>query len=389
MLSSSETGTDNAITFGGTQGVHNSLGLTSVGTDTVKTEITAADNAVIRVDGLGIDITRQSNTISDVIEGVTLDLFKAEEGTEIDIDIDLDLNTIKTTVVDFMNAYNDLKAFTIDQRSEVVRTEGGDKEYGALAFDTTLRQIESKLSELVALDVPGLENGFSSLSQVGININDDFLLEMDDAVFDDKILNNADAIRKLFTFDVSTSDSRVVVSGHTNNTSYTVDGSNVPEPYYLNIGGTDINGDIISANIQTIAASGSGGAGDGSVTKVGNSITATDITAADGLQVFFNGSPSLAPIDDIEISFTRGVADMLFTFFDDVVKSDGQIDGITSSLVDQNVDYEQRITDIDSRLDIQRASLNAKFLAMETSVMRLNGIKDQLKQMSDAMNSDG
>ena len=309
VLTSTETGTSNNINFGGTLAVHNDLGLTDLGTTTITNELQVAENATIRVDNLGVDIVRESNVISDVIQGVTLDIFKAEADTEIVIDIEPDLNAIKSAIGDFMTAYNELKAFILDQRAEIIRTEGGEPEFGKLAFDSTLRLIDSKMGELVTLNVDGVETGYSSLGQVGITVDNNFLLTIDDATFDEKLLTDVDALRKLFSFDASASDSRVTVIGHTVDTTYTVDGFNNPEPYYLNIAGTDINGDIISANIQTAAAAGAGGADDGSITVAGGVATATNGTGADGLKILFNGGVSALGVDDIQITYTRGIAD--------------------------------------------------------------------------------
>ena len=58
---------------------------------------------------LGIDnkrreIQRDSNTIDDLFNGVTLSLFQAEAGTTIDLDIERNLNQIKTSIASFVDA---------------------------------------------------------------------------------------------------------------------------------------------------------------------------------------------------------------------------------------------------------------------------------------------
>lgn len=387
VLTSEETGVDNAITFGtGSQAVHNSLGLTSVGTDTAKTEIQTAQNSIIRADNLGVDIERSSNTITDVFEGITLDLFKSEENTEVVIDIEPDLNTIKTAIVGFVDAYNALKSFIDDQQSEVARTEGADPSFGPLNGDTTMRRISQKLSGIITSTVPGLDNGFSSLGQVGIDVNQEYLLEVDESELDSNLLGNLNDIQKLFGLDVSVSDSRVSVLGLEENTSYQVDGSGNPLPYYLSIAGTDGSGNVTAANLTTAAGSGAGGADDGSVTANGTILDVTSSSGAEGLSLAFIGDPGLGAVNDIEVTFTRGVADSLYDFFNDVSKTSGIIDDAKDDLLEQNENLTEDVTRIDQRLELQRATLTNKFLAMEEAMFRLDAIKQQLQQQIDALN---
>ncbi len=385
LLSSDETGLSNTITFGGDQSIHNALGLTGAGTDNAKTVIQNAQNAIIRVDNLGVDVVRESNTIDDVFSGATIDLFRAEENTEIVVDIENDLNSVKAGIVDFINAYNELKSFIEDQQSEVVREEGGEPEFGVLAFDSTLRSLESRLSQVVSSIVPGVDDGYASLGQIGVSIEDDFTLAVDDGTLDNALLNNLDSVRKLFGFDFSTSDSRVSVISVGPNSAYTVDGSDVPEPYYLNIAGTDANGDLTDANFVTSAGTGNGGAGNNTVSINGKNMTILPDSNADGLKLFFNGDPNLGPVDDIEVTFTRGVADRLYNFFNDFSKTGGEADSLKLNLLEQNDDYETDISRIDSRLDLQRKNLEARFIAMETAMFQLNSLKESLSQQISAM----
>ncbi|MFT7433575.1 MAG: flagellar hook-associated protein 2 [Alphaproteobacteria bacterium] len=388
VMTSDETGTSNAISFSGTQAVHNSLGLTSAGTDTIKTEIQGAQNSIVRVDNLGVDIERESNTITDIVGGVTLDLFKAEVGTEVVVDVENDLNAVKTSIVDFVNAYNELKAFIEDQQTEKVREEDGDAEFGVLAFDASLRTVETQLNTLVSASIPGVENGYQSLGQVGITIEPDFSLKVDDKTFDASLLDSLDGMRKLFSFDYSTSDSRLSVIDAGSRATYTTDGSGNAEPYYVNISGTDASGVILDANIKTTAVSGNGGLGDGTIIKNGTSFSSTDLSETNGMMFYFNGGPSSGPIDDIELTFTRGIADRMFNFFDNFSKVGGEADNLKTNLLTQNEDLTDDITSIDLRLDVQRSNLEARFNAMEIAMLQLNSLKESLAQQISAMSGE-
>ena len=386
VMTAEDTGTANAVNFAGGNATTDSFGFTD-GVGGIKTELTAAQDAIIDVDGI-TGITRSTNAIDDVLEGITLDLFGAEPNTEINIEIEQNLNEIQGAVQGFVDAYNLMKEFIIDQRTQRVRSEGegAESEFGALAFDSTLRSIDRELGEMINTVIPGADSGYATLGQIGIEIGADFMLEIDQDKFNDALVNNTDGVRKIFAFDASTSDSRVSVVGFDQNTQPNVDGSGNLQPYYLDISGTDASGNVIQAAISTTA--GGGVIGDGSATQSSQVITATDNTSANGLQLFFNGDPSLGPINDIEVTFTRGVADQLYGYLEDITALDGQLRTDVTTLEEQNVDYQERITQIDERLEIQRNSLTQQFISMETALAQLNQLRDQLTQQLGALNGD-
>jgi flagellar hook-associated protein 2 len=57
-----------------------------------------AQPAQLRLDGIATVIERDSNEIGDLIDNVTLDLFKAEAGTKITLEIENDLSAAKAQI---------------------------------------------------------------------------------------------------------------------------------------------------------------------------------------------------------------------------------------------------------------------------------------------------
>jgi flagellar hook-associated protein 2 len=391
VLTSATEGTANAIDFGTATQTSFDLGLTTAnsGTAVVKTELQAAQDAILDVNGI-TNITRSTNEIDDIIEGVTLSLFQADVDTEVTLNIETDLNTVKTELINFVDAYNAIRDFFNDQRTELDRdltvdADGdgdptNDKQFGTLAFDTTLRQIMDRLTSLVVADIPQLQDGFQNLAQIGINVDEDFRLSIDDDTLDNKLLTNVDAVRKIFVADFTSSDSRIRYVSNTDNTT--------SGTYYVNIAGTDVNGDITTANIQTATVVGNGGANDGSLTVGGNNILqATNTTVADGLKVLFSDStPSLGAINDISVTLTRGVADQMFYFFDGLVELQGTFDDTVETLATQNEDFQDQITVIDTRIETFRAALERRFLAMETALAELENVRSTISQFVDSQN---
>lgn len=383
VLTSNETGTANTISFGAGSTTSDELGLTTnvPSGGTVKNELVTAQDAIIDVDGI-TGITRSSNDINDVIEGVTLSLLKAEADTEINLKIEPDLVSIKTAVAGLVSAYNDLRAFYDDQRVASDRNGDGavdDNEFGPLARDNVLRQMIDKLGLLAAGEVSGNADGYKSLSQVGIVLGSDYRLQLDETIFDSKLINDVDSLRSLFGFEFSSSDSRLTYLGRTDNTQ---SGS-----YYLNVGGTDVDGNLTSANLQTATVVGNGGADDGSLTLSGKQAYATGSTNANGLNLFFNGAGGLGAVDDIQITISRGIADSFYDYFNDLTKIAGTLDTRVQELTNTNSDYQDDIDQIDARIETYRQTLETKFVRMETALAQLESLKQTISSYFDASNS--
>lgn len=373
VLTANDTGVANEIVFGGNGTTLDDLGLTTGAGTVVKHELKEAKNAIIDVDGI-TGIERASNEIDDVISGVTLSLLKAEIDTEITLEVQPDLATIKTAIGDFVTAYNALRTYYDDQRTASDRNGDGtvgDSELGVLAYDTNLRDAVGKLGELVATSVASAGDGFESLSQIGVLVNQDFSLRIDDSIMDNKLLTGVDNIRKLFGFSSTVSDSRVTLLGRTSNTE--------TGTYYLSISGTNGLGNILSANITETAGTGTGGADNGSALANAKTIAGLNTTGAYGLSMFFDTTAGMGAVDDIAITVSRGLADSFYDFFNDVTKATGQLDTRITELQTQNTTYQDRIDIIDSRLEVTRKTLETKFILMESAMARLQTVQSSLE----------
>lgn len=135
---------------------------------------------------------------------------------------------------------------------------------------------------------------------------------------------------------------------------------------------------IYSANIGGSAD----GADDGSVTVTGNTLTATDQTGAEGLQLFYSGG---ADISGVTLDYTVGVAAGMYHEMETMLSSTGPVDSEIDTLSDQNDNADDRIQQILARIEIQRESLLARFIAMETTLATANRIIDSIKQTTDAL----
>ena len=385
VLNAEDTGVANAIDFAGGNAVTDSLGLTD-GAGNVKNELQAAQDAIIRVNNLGTDIVRSSNTFDDVIDGLTLDIFKAEPDTEVVVEIESDLGAVKENIIGFVEAFNALKDFADDQRIEKPRTEGGPAEFGPLAFDTTLRSMIARMNQLVGQSVPGQPDGFATLGQAGIDFTDNFRLEIDDDVLDNRLLTDLNSFRGLFEFGFQASDSRVRLAGFNGSASGLTDGSGNPLPLYMNVGPTDASGNILSANFQTTAGAGAGGASDGSAAVNGKLVTGLSGNA-EGLQVFFDAQASDPAVNDVELTVTRGIADQMFFALDRYLSQggSGEILSNEQNIQQQSENFNRRILDIEARVELFRQRQVQRFAAMEQAVLQANSLQESLSQSFESL----
>ncbi|MEE9299694.1 MAG: flagellar filament capping protein FliD, partial [Alphaproteobacteria bacterium] len=205
------------------------------------TDFTLTDtNGLLNELGVNDDlvIERTSNTVNDLFTGITLSLFAAEARTVIKLEVEPDLSGVKTAITGFVDAYNAVRQL-INSHSLTDSTTGlKSDDAGVLFGERTLSDARLQLSNLVSQGVTGVDADFRALSQIGVDfIGNDFVsdpllkenLVVNETVLDNALLNNLADVRRLFSFDLSTSDPRVSLANFTNKTSYTASG------YVLNL----------------------------------------------------------------------------------------------------------------------------------------------------------
>jgi flagellar hook-associated protein 2 len=132
--------------------------------------VQAAKDAAFTVNGLSI--TRPSNNISDVVQGLTLTLAKEGSST---ITVAKNPSAAVNAVTAFVTAYNAVVA----QNSALSAYDAANEDASILTGDATLRSIQGKLGSLVNARVSGVTGGLSSLSQVGVSLQRDGTLKLD------------------------------------------------------------------------------------------------------------------------------------------------------------------------------------------------------------------
>eukprot|EP00611_Tribonema_gayanum_P021034 TRINITY_DN395_c0_g1_i1.p1 TRINITY_DN395_c0_g1~~TRINITY_DN395_c0_g1_i1.p1 ORF type:complete len:443 (-),score=148.67 TRINITY_DN395_c0_g1_i1:1008-2336(-) len=180
LLTSRSTGVANAVT------VTTSL----FGT----TESQPASDAVVKVDGF--QTTSSTNTVSTAVDGLTLNLVKAEPGTSTALNVTLDQKASEQAVATFVNAYNNVVKFVASQ----TKFDPVAKTAGILLGDSTVLSATQALRSVIggSSDSAG---AYKTLSALGITTSSDGTLISDPAKFSKAVSTDFASVQKLFAGD--------------------------------------------------------------------------------------------------------------------------------------------------------------------------------------------
>lgn len=188
-------------------------------------EVAAGEDASIVVDG--VTVTDSSNTITDVIPGVTLNLVGedgASEDTTITVKVERNLDSVKSKITSMKDAFNKIMdyintQFTYDDENEKVG--------GILFGDGTLSSVKSELVNTVTRQITGLPSGYDYLSLIGITLDltdavegkyDNMNMVIDDDELTDALETNFNEVRNLFIAYGSGSSPNLSYISHTSDT---------------------------------------------------------------------------------------------------------------------------------------------------------------------------
>lgn len=151
---------------------------------------TAAQSAQVEIDG--VLVTSNSNTVTNVLGGLTLTL--AKEGTTT-LTVARDSSTVKTAVDNFIKAYNDLQT----QAKTLTQYDAATKTASTLTGDTLVRNIQSQLYETISQIPSGIAGVYSRLSDLGISIQSGGKLALDASKLQKAIDTNFDGVVSVLT----------------------------------------------------------------------------------------------------------------------------------------------------------------------------------------------
>lgn len=184
VLVGEDTGEDNTIDFaaGTTYGA---------GTVPTFTETQTAQDAAFTING--IDISSDSNSVTDAVPGLSLTLTQ-ETTSPVTVAVTQDTETMLANVQTFVDAYNEVQDY-IDTNS-VYNYDDGIR--GEFVGESSVQRVASGLATAVT-DLYGSGDTYNALSLIGMNLESDGTLALDEDTFVDALAANFDEVEALFT----------------------------------------------------------------------------------------------------------------------------------------------------------------------------------------------
>ena len=361
MFTAEDTNKAIQITGDASGATLNALNVSADNGATFDTELQAYQPAQLKLDKIGTVIERDSNEIDDLIENVTIDLYKAEPGTNITLEIESDLSAAREQIDAFVTAYNDVKSFLLSQQDI---SDDGEIDSSAILFgDNLLRSLGRDLGNDLAELVGGLDNSsLATLRGVGITLSSDGLLVVDSSKLDSNLVDKLDEVRAVFEFSFQSSSSEVRLISRNN---------------LLEVGSftiTDPGGVITGTNLQVN--------GVDAFAVEGSVLRGLDGTAYEGMVLAYSRSASDAgaPAKNIDITTSTGVAERLYQRLDDYINTgDGLITDEVNRLSALSDDYGDKILSLETRLATYQTMLIEKYSAMEQAIAQAEAMSSQLE----------
>jgi flagellar hook-associated protein 2 len=152
-----------------------------------------ATDARFKVNGL--EVTRSSNTVSDVIDGVTLDLYTNTTGAA-RLDLNRDTAGIKDNIKGLVTAYNDFEETLkiLGDRASEVEEFGG-----VLAGESLLQSVRTQVRAMITSNSSTPGTTIQAARDVGLSIDRYGKLTLDDSKLDTALQNNFAEVSTMFS----------------------------------------------------------------------------------------------------------------------------------------------------------------------------------------------
>ncbi len=330
------------------------------------TETQSAQDSQIKVDGFPLGagewISRSSNTIDDVLQGVTLHLH--DTGT-VQVNLTRDVESVKQKLTSLIEAYNAVTTFLAEKTGYNATLE----QAGILMGDSTVTSIGNS----VRMPLIRLTDGFVTDAdtflmpgQIGLELDADGMLSLDENAFDEAIAEDYMGVLALIGADKTGSSDSNAIQFYSASSDSTEGGT-------YNVQVTVSGGAIASAQIKQedestyrdMTFSGNLVMGDSTFSDSGyplyaeNGLVLSVDLSQDGI---FNATVR------VKQGFTGAMEDSLDHFLD---ATDGWLTLDQKSVDAQIENLEDRITAEEDRLSRVEARLIAKYARLEKTLTLL------------------
>ena len=316
---------------------------TSVDTD-IET-VTAAD-ASLELDGT--TITRETNEISDLLDGIKLTL-KSTTSTASLVTAKYDTATASTTMKLILDGINDLN----DILKEMGQRGGSAGEEGPLAGDPLIRSLQRQLKGYTTMAIPGFKDEPVYLTDFGAKTERDGTITLDEAAFKKAYEANPESFAAITNSQIVSSSGLITTS--------VIGGPPKAGVYSFDIADDDsatINNEAMTLNGSTYSIA-TGDAAGLRLTKIG-----------DGA--------------DASIYVGKSLIETLSDFTEEVLSLGGGLDLKIDRYNEDLAVYESDLIALDDRIEALRARHVKQFAAMESAVASLKETEKSLENMMEA-----
>ncbi len=136
--------------------------------------------------------TSSSNTVTDVFEGITLNLQSASEEA-VTINVSSDRTELEGTIEGFVSAFNE----TLDRIDFQSRFDEETEARGPLLGDSTLLNLKNAMMSTILGSPLNVSGRYTNLSQVGITVGEGGRLELDKELLQEAIETDPQAVEDL------------------------------------------------------------------------------------------------------------------------------------------------------------------------------------------------
>ncbi len=389
-----DLGADNTVTI-------NDTGFDAMGPDAF-TNTQKAQNAQIKVDGFPAAadewIERSTNTIDDVIDGVTLQLKKATGSDGVNVDVTLDSDAMVEAIETVVESINTILQLLMDLRdqgtvsSSVSTATASDDEddedddstaASVLASNYGIKLVQSSLKSILSTKglgfsyynaTDGTGDLFTSLSTIGISTDADEdsetfgLLVIDYDELEAAIKKDPQAVAELLSADVA---------GSTDSGDFSFDSaiSGTTRAGEYDVSYTIENGKITSAYINGNAASISGWTITGASGKDEQGLAISVDNTEDGA---YTGA----------VYLKQGKIGQLVDTLEDMTSSEGTLQIMENSFQDILDQYSQSISREEQRLDLVESRLRTRYSNLETLLTSYDNLSSTIDSLLASLDSD-
>ena len=355
LIVNSDTGAKNSLRLSVTEDASDT-GLAAFDTtsNNASKQVVAAQDATINLNG--VSITRESNVVTDLIDGYEFKL-NATTSSAASVSSITDQAVAFSKISEFVNTYNSVSS-TI---GALTQNGVNGQEKGVLARDITVKSIQRNLRSILTSELPGYGERGRYLSELGVKTMRDGTISVNESDFN-KAFEKEPILFDVIVNSMATSDNALVAASKTSTVLIPKAGS---YNFVSNNDGTaTLGGTALSAS--TLA--------DGT----NQYISTTGDTK--GLRLTVSGNVSTATV-----FYGQSLADKLSSFIEDMVSATGDLEKSKSRASSLISEYNEDKANLDTKVESIRERYMQQFSAMEAAVSGFNKTGEFLTGFIDSM----